>query len=274
MTRLVTFAVGIIAGAVLGAQQPETSSATFAVASVKPSTVDTSTSRPGAFLPEGSFVAQNATLRILVHRAYPEYTDRPGRIIGPEWIDNARYDVEGKAGHDATRAEMIPMLRALLAERFGLRVHTETRADDGFALVPARTDGRLGPGLRPSQTECTTLSAVPPTTNRAELPRCAVQQGFTNGLSTVALRGATIDSLVTLLQSAAARGVVDRTKLSGRFDIDLEWAGDDALLASRDPDFRPGIITAVQEQLGLRLEPTRAPLEVLVIDAVQRPKAN
>jgi len=273
MTRLVTLVILIIGGAVLGAQQPPAASAAFAVASVKPSQVDTLTSRPGAFLPEG-FVAQNATLRILIHRAYPEFTDRPGRIVGPDWIDNARYDVEGKAGNDATRSDLIAMLRGLLAERFGLRVHTETRSENGFALVPARTDGRFGPGLRRSQGQCTTLSIVPPATERAELPPCAYHQGFASGLRTVSFRGAPIDRVVTMLQNANAKSVVDRTNLSGTFDVDLEWAAEDALLASQEPAAGPGIVTAVQEQLGLKLESMRMPLEVLVIDAVQRPEAN
>jgi uncharacterized protein (TIGR03435 family) len=169
---------------------------------------------------------------------------------------------------------MIPMLRALLADRFGLRVHTETRQDDGFALVTARTDGRLGPGLRRTQITCAILESVAPTTARADLPACALQRGFANGLTTASLRGATLDRLALLLQSATGRSVVDRTGLAGGFDIDLEWASDDALLASREPDSRPGIVTAVQDQLGLKLEPSRAPLEVLIIDAVERPTAN
>jgi uncharacterized protein (TIGR03435 family) len=274
MTRFVTLAISVIGGVVLGAQPPQTAPAAFAVASVKPNTSGASRSDPGAFLRGGGFHALNATLRILIHRAYPEFTDRPGRIIAPDWIDGVRYDVEAKTGTDATHAEMIPMLRALLADRFGLRVHTEMRLADGFALVPARTDGRLGPGLRRSQAQCTILEQVPYYTKRADLPTCALQRGFANGLNAVSLRGAKVQSLVFLLQAVAARGVVDRTNLSGSFDIDLEWAEDKDLLASPEPDFRPSLGTAVQDQLGLKLVSERAPVEVLVIDAVRRPDAD
>jgi uncharacterized protein (TIGR03435 family) len=272
MARLFALVVMLGSAVTLWAQGAE--QAPPFVASVKPSTADTLVSRPGAFLPGGRFVAQNATLRIIIHRAYPEYTDRPGRIIGPEWIDHERFDVEAKADGERPRRDMLLILRQLLADRFALRVHVDTRQGDGYALVPARADRRLGAGVRPSQAKCPSLPAVESATSRKDLPACALQRGVANGLSTASLRGATMANLATVLQLSAARAVIDRTNLTGAFDIDLEWAAGEALLDATDPDFRPSVFTAVQEQLGLKLEPAQTPVEVLVIDAVGRPKAN
>jgi len=274
MTRPFTLLVLLAGVTSVTAPQAQVPQPTFAVASVKPSTADTQSSRPGAFLPGGHFVAQNASLLILIHRAYPEYARRPDGIVGPMWLQETRFDVDAKADRDAPYSEMLVMLRRLLAERFGLRVHTETQQRDGFALVRAQADGRLGPGLRPTQATCTSLTPVAPTADVADLPMCALHRGFANGLSTASFRGARMTSLALLVESVMARGVVDHTNLTGSFDIDLSWVADEVLLAAPGIDTRPGMATALQEQLGLKLERTRTPLEVLVVDAVQRPKAN
>jgi uncharacterized protein (TIGR03435 family) len=152
---------------------------------------------------------------------------------------------------------MLPMMRALLAERFKLVTHHEVRSLPIYSVVIARGDGRLGTSLRPS-TE----------------PRRLVQ----DGLGVFIVRGETIERLAVRLSQAARRPVVDRTGLSGTYDIDLHFAplglatatGADA----SPPTDAPSIFTAVQEQLGLKLEATTAPVDVLVIDHVEKPTAD
>jgi uncharacterized protein (TIGR03435 family) len=271
------FAVIAILGsaAMPAAQSPATPPLpTFEVASIKATAADSPVSRPGAFFPGGRFVAQNASLRMIIHRAYPEYTNQSGRIIGPQWIDRERFDIETKAQGDPPRSQVLLMLRHLLADRFKLRVRTEMRPGNGYVLVHARADRRLGPELRKAATTCASLSEAPATVNRRNLPQCSMQIAAANGLSTASIRGGTISTLRTLLQIWTGQAVEDRTGLSGPFDIDLEWSANEALLAAAGTDLHPSIFTSVQDQLGLKLEPSGTLVEVLVIDSVERPRPD
>jgi uncharacterized protein (TIGR03435 family) len=167
----------------------------------------------------------------------------PYRVVGgPDWIANARFDIVARAPEGVTRD--IAMLRALLTERFGLKTHTETRQIPIYTLVLARSDRRLGPQLRPSKTDCAVTRCT------ATVLSGKVQ---TNGYSMAQLAG--------ILTANTDRMVLDRTGLEGVYDLELAWSLDDS----------PGLFTALVEQLGLKLEPGVGPVEVVVIDAVQRP---
>jgi uncharacterized protein (TIGR03435 family) len=209
--------------------------------------------------PGGRFHALNAQVSVLIAIAYatPQGALRPSQVVGaPNWLGSERYDINARAPDgaalpiDATVADMKPLLQSLLEDRFKLVTHVETRQLPIYALVRARPDGPLGPKLALSSVDCA-----------KEPARC----GFKGGPGRVTGSALTSGVLLQLMALATDRVVVDRTGLTGRFDIELEWSPDQMATD------KPSIFTAVQEQLGLKLESTRGPVEVLVIDRVERP---
>jgi uncharacterized protein (TIGR03435 family) len=235
----------------------------------------------GMLLPQGSQLnAQNYRLRLLIQFAYRV---QPFELVGgPDWIDSARFDVTAKAPFEPKRApvgdppgEMEQMVQTLLAERFKLQVHRETREMPIYALVLARRDGQMGPRLRREADVCaasrnaTARGEKPPEipTRADGRPAC----GMMGGGGRFFAGGVTIARLASALSPQAARVVVDRTGLSGYFEADIEFSPDALTNAASE---RPSFFTALEEQLGLRLEPARAPVDVLVIDRVERPTEN
>ena len=166
------------------------------------------------------------------------------------------------------------MLRTLLADRFKLALHHETRELPGYALVIARSDRKLGPQLRSSDTaDCLAAAkAKPPAGSNAPLP-CG--GGFSRS-GHLAGRAAAFPAFVLGLSNSADRIVFDRSGLSGGFDWDLQWTPDPfpGVEQPNAADSGTSLFTALQEQLGLKLESTRGPVEVLVIDHVGRPSEN
>jgi uncharacterized protein (TIGR03435 family) len=172
------------------------------------------------------------------------------------------------------------MLRNLLADRFQLTAHAETREFPVFALVRARRDGTLGRGLQRRTAACT-----PGLVGPARLtPRSSDRRtcGGNAGPGFLVANGATMENITSGLAELVPginRIVVDRTGLTGMFDIDLRWTPDSPVTFGGQvvPPFdgnAPSLFTAIREQLGLKLESTRAPVDVLVIDRVERPSAN
>ena len=189
----------------------------------------------------------------------------PERIIGlPGWTMTERYDINAQAERDFGAGELPAMLRSLLRDRFGFVGRTETRDLAAYALVLARADGRLGPRLRPAAIDCRDAAAVKAARAAASgQPVCSGDARQTR----LIFRGLGLRALAQALATPAGRPVIDRTALTGTFDIDLEWA------AIGNPD-GVAIFTAVQDQLGLRLEDTTAPFQVLVVENIQRPTEN
>jgi uncharacterized protein (TIGR03435 family) len=136
-----------------------------------------------------------------------------------------------------------------------------------YALTLARRDGRLGPRMRRAETECAPAGSTPPSSQGPER-RC----GFKLGNGALSGQGTTMARLAGEL-SFVGRQVIDRTALTGAFDIDLEWTPESPG-AALSPDAGASIFTALQEQLGLKLEPSTAPLEIIVIDSAERPSEN
>jgi uncharacterized protein (TIGR03435 family) len=241
----------------------------FAVASVKPNT----SGETGSFLrptPGGNFAVSNMTLRGLIFFAYGLQGFQ--LVGGPDWIATERFDISAKAAADIpptpigrTSPEAL-MLRSLLEDRFRLSAHRETRDLPIYALVLARADGRLGPRLRqPTSDYCARRleaagKAGEPVSPDAQL--CGMRPGV-NELTAGALP---MNEFARFLALNTGRLVVDRTGLTGVWDFDLKYSLPNA--PNPDPD-RPSIFTALQEQLGLRLEATTGPVEVLVIDRVE-----
>jgi uncharacterized protein (TIGR03435 family) len=270
----------------LQAQSPATpaENAAFEVASVKRNTSGDQRvaiqNQPG-----GLFRATNVTLRLLLGNAY---RGEASRIEGgPSWFNSDRFDILAKAEGDAPPDQFRAMLRALLQERFKLSVHHETRELPIYALVVARSDRKLGPHLRPAAVDCSTVgrgSAPPPI---SQSPTERLPCGMRQAPGRIQAGGVPMAPLVGNLSNFVDRLVVDRTGLKGNFDLELEWTPDQLRdlkpLADLPPGAQslvngvpfdpngPSIFTALQEQLGLKLESTKGPVEVLVIDSVERP---
>ena len=205
----------------------------------------------------GRFGAINRTLRLLIEAAYGIPTSRI--FGGPDWTDTVRFDVEGIG--DPSRPDS-DLLQVVLRDRFALRVRQGSRQFDIYALVLARKDGKLGPGLR-TNTDCTDEARKKRLRLKPGEPACGTILMSSDGR--ISAKGYPLLRLGSYFDSG--RPVVERTGLKGYFDIDLEWApspGDDG----------PSLFTAVQEQLGLKLESTKAPFDVLVIEHAERPKEN
>jgi uncharacterized protein (TIGR03435 family) len=280
MNQQAPFALGVVLVAVCAspmaqAPVPAVAKPSFEVASVKPNRDNTgrmsSTMQPG-----GRYIITNLSLAIIIRNAFGV-----SQLVGlPEWGSSERFDIIAKAEQEFPRSNDKPslpqlMMQSLLEERFKLVSHRETRDLPAYALVLARADGRLGPQLKPSDVDCDALEAArrgggPPQAAPApgeRRPCTMTMAGATGG--TLSGTGIPIASLVATLSSPAQRMVVNRTGLKGAFDFDLTF--------SRDPSgdtTLPSVFTAVQEQLGLKLESVRVPTEVLVIDSVDRPSPD
>jgi uncharacterized protein (TIGR03435 family) len=209
------------------------------------------------------------------------------RVFGwPDGIDAERYTITAKMPDGAPQAAMLVAIRNLLKDRFKLVTHEETRELPIYNLVLARSDGRLGPGLKESSAECQAASkeyfeaarrGAPQQAPPAAVARCVSSQP---GIGTLGLQGQALGSFVNLLPQFVDRQVIDRTGLTGIYDLTLRWtpdAGTPSLLGlppaappSVDPD-APNIFTAVAEQLGLKLEAGRGPVNVVVIDRLEKP---
>jgi len=245
-------------------------SPTFEVATVRPNR--SGEARSGADQqPSGRVNFTNISLYQLVRIAYGvgrEEVDRdlivPGKRY-PSWIESDRWDIVANAPAGTDREQLRTMLRNLLIQQFKLVAQRELREVPVYALVVARADRQLGPQMRPSSADCAALAAAfkasgaPPSVNA---PLC----GRTSASGRVWGTGVLLKDLLPILFLAVGRPVVDATGLTGPFDLDLKWAPDPLI----SPDGF-SLFTAIQDQLGLRLEPRTAPMEVLVIESAERP---
>lgn len=283
--RAVAAAAGVVVlSASLVAQSPA-----FEVASVKPNNSGTFIRAIGPG-PGGRFQALNNTLRELVTFAFGVDMARAGLQItgGPPWLDRDRFDVDAVApGGAATPAEIREMVGTLLVDRFKLRAHRETREVATYDLVVDSADKRLGPRLRTSAIDCEARRAArrgapPPAAAQGPPPDPATVRpvcGLRQTPSRFAGDAVTMNQLTSALGPASGRIVFDRTWLAGYFDIDLEWnPGQEAVRPGAPPlvveTAAPPIFTAIREQLGLRLEGSRTPIEVVVIDSAEPPTPN
>lgn len=227
-----------------------TTSPRFDVVSVKPNKsgeVGGST----AVRPDGHFVAENMALLAVIMTAYGlRGYDVAG---GPSWIWTDHYDVDTRAPGNPPLEQVKLMLQAMLADRFKLSGHFEKRDVDGFALVTINSN-KLGPNLHVAAVDCTTP------VRDAKCGGGYFRTGDYKGV------GMPLSRLTSLLGSVLAKPVADDTRLSQTFDITLRWSPD--LSSGNDLPF---IFTALQEQLGLRLDAKRVPIDVFVIDHVERP---
>ena len=241
----------------------------------------------------GRFEAKNLPLSLLLRQALqkPDYQI----IAAPGWIDSERYSVNAKVPDGMPPTAASVMLLNLLRDRFQLATHLETRELPIFNLVMARPDGRLGPDLKPTPAECQATIAARAAAMKAAAaggppaplpsfpdPNDPLPCGFTamatGGMSS---SGRSIEQLVPMLANLVGRPVIDKTGLAGLYDVALKYAPTGRTAGpfgpppgapepAVDPD-SPSLFTAVQEQLGLKLENARGPVEVVVIDRLEKP---
>lgn len=230
------------------------------------------------------FVATNTFLRWLIAEAHAEEGREPilDRIVGgPAWVDSATFDIQATTtdARPVSRASMKLMLQRLLEERFGLRMRREQRDLPAYALLLNRTDGRLGPQLTPAEAkDCADLAL-----DEARARRCGWGVYFDKEAQLTVAYGSNADftALVEHVAGPAVanldRPVVDQTGVTGRFDYEVRFsipAGRVSASPVAAAPAGPSLFTALREQLGLKLEPVTAPIDVLVIDAVHQPTEN
>jgi uncharacterized protein (TIGR03435 family) len=251
----------------------------FEVTSVKANRTGDRSSR-FQLLPGGRFVATNTTVRALLQAAY-RFDYMPFQVVGgPSWLDSERFDVEGRAGTASpSPADVDAMVRTLLVTRFRMAYVRETRDMPVYHLV-ARAETRAASSLRPASTPCdrSPIGANTPARDPNPLPRCGARSARGTLAPTnqrIEGIGATLDELAQRLSAVARRVVINRTGLDGRFDYEVEFAPDTTPAAADvGGDTGVALFTALQEQLGLRLEPARGPVGVLVVQSAERPKDN
>ncbi len=206
-------------------------------------------------MPDGGIQAQNIPLYGLLSYAYGL---RPYQVVGaPEWIREVRYDVQAKPAERVERDQGRAMLQSLLAERFGLTFRREKRQVDGYALVRTRAD-RLGSNLKPSRLDCEKQMMSEPV--------CRTGGITSEGL---AFTGAPLRPVLEEAIGVTGAPVSDETGLTGTYDIEMTWA--------REPDAagdRPSFFTALQEQLGLRLDRRRVEVDVFIVERLERPSPD
>ena len=221
-------------------------------------------------LPDGTFIMTNQVIASIIRLAAPI----PVReVIGaPDWVNFDRYDVTAKPPAGATQAERQEMMRRMFADRMKLVAHVEQRERDTFALVLARSDGRLGPNLKPSTLDCSPRPVDP----KAPLPAPEEDVRKSCGLmisgTSIVSGGITIDRLSPSLGSLAGGLVNDRTGLKGFYSVEFNFRPDG--LGDEKRDDVTQFFTALQEQLGLKLQPEKTMVPVLVIDSIERPSEN
>ena len=235
----------------------------FEVATIKPTFHDWNGGRFIRMESGNLFIARNHAVRTLLAAAY-DLT--PKAVLGgPEWIDSLRWDVEARTSGDKrpTPVQQMLMLRQLLGERFEVSFHREKRVMPLYTLTVAKGGSKLKESTLLADDDRPLINVVYP--DHVRLPA----------------KNVTMAQFTSLLQRAVlSRPVVDQTGLTARFDFELEWTPDDSQFGGQGPaswqteGTKTSLFSALQEQLGLRLEAGRGEVEVLVIDRVSRPSAN
>ena len=273
------------------AHQAQPPQLTFEVVSVKRTGPEGGPSIVGGG--RGQYQAINVPVRVTITNAW---NLRDHQLVGaPDWLANDRFDIVAREPEGTfTDEQRRMMLQAMLIDRFKLQAHLETRDMPLYNLVLLRADGRLGPDLKPTAVNCAALRKEraaagaapadptrPPVPNVNERVPCS-QRGFFGPQGvTINASGRTLEQIATTLGTYADRTVVNKTGLTGEYDMLLKFRPEAGgpmgglappLSTSADPSSElPTLRTAAQEQLGLRLESARGPVQVLVIDSISTP---
>lgn len=254
MTRAcaVTLCLLWMSHALAYAQAPDSERLAFDVVSVKPNTSSEQGLRLG--VTPGRVVVVNMPLKQLIRAAY---TLQLHQILGaPSWVEAERFDITGITRHDLTTpalwkpgtyAPVQRLLQSVLQDRFRMKARMDEREDQGYSLVRRNPD-RMSAGL--------TAASGP----------CSAGCGLKNAPGSATARGVPMAQFAELLSQLTGRVVIDATGLAGNYDFNLQWAPDSASVSDA-----PSLVTALQEQLDLRLEPRRVQVPVLVLESIERP---
>jgi uncharacterized protein (TIGR03435 family) len=279
---LLTSAI-LLAAAAYGLFAQSAARPEFQVASVKPNTTETRRMMAIRPQPGGRLTTHNAPLRLLIQNAYSVQAYQIAG--GPAWINSEGYDIEAKPASATERDQMWLMVQSLLAERFKLALHRETRELPAYSLTAARGGTKLG---TPKEGGCTPVQpGAPPSQGSPPCGHVVISMAST-GLSFDGVR-VPMAEVTRMLATLMGRPVVDDTGVSGEFDIHITGftpdqstmglpgsggVGDPGGPRLPEDATRPTVFAALQEQAGLRLVSSKAPVEVLVIDHAERPAAN
>jgi uncharacterized protein (TIGR03435 family) len=216
----------------------------FEAATVKPAALNDGASGAMPSASPGRIEFRNMTLRLLIYQAYGSGLGTAMSVSGgPDWMNRNRYTIKAVAQGNPTDRDYRAMLRNLLEERFSLKTHGETREIDVYGLVPDRADKKLGPKMKPWVGTCASGKAPRPEGDPT-MPRC---------MGAFRAPGLVLEGV---------------TGLAGPYNIELEFD----FRAANQPDYTgPSIFTALKEQLGLKLEASKGPLEVLVVESASPP---
>ena len=210
----------------------------YEAASVKPNTSGGNGSSSNGS--KGQILMTNQSLKRLIERAY---SVKPFQVTGPDWMENVHFDIAAKYPPDTRNEDRPLMLRTLLEDRFKLSVHRESKEISGYALVVAKGGLKLKP--------------VEPGGSGANSNSDGVRTGNT-----------AIDA-----ENAARRlgaMVVDKTGIDGVYDFELSWANEDLNSTDAGADALPSLFAVLQEKIGVRLQPQKVPVEIVVVDRVER----
>jgi uncharacterized protein (TIGR03435 family) len=211
----------------------------FEAASVKPNTTGSGHSSTNGSA--GQIVFTNASLGRLIQRAYGV---KPYQLTGPDWLDTVNFDIVAKYPGGTPNEQRALMLRTLLAERFHLAIHRESKEMPAYALIVAKG----GPKL--------------------EATKPAGHSSSTRGRFDD--QGVSMAVLADQLASQLEHPVVDKTALTGAYNLKLEWVPDDQPAERTDSSLGPSIFAALQDQLGLKLQTQKLPIEIVIVDRVDR----
>jgi uncharacterized protein (TIGR03435 family) len=307
----VVLALAIAGASAFAHAQSPAAPASFEVASVKPSDPNASGvlgSMP-SMRPQGAggIAISNTPLRLLVRMAYGL---QDFQIVGgPSWQMSSKFDISAKAPEGTTKGtqDLLPMMKTLLADRFKIKTHTETRELPIYALVLARSDGKLGPALKPSSSDCSDPTAAQKRAEdlakggganllsmmaKGETIPCMIMPAInpSNPSGGFGLRGngQAMTAVTQFLTQITGRIVQDKTGLTGLYDFELKFDPQvlmamlpqlginvpAAATANLPPPDSPALLDALPEQLGLKLDSQRGPVEVLVIDSAEMPQPD
>ena len=258
---LCVFAAGVPVLAAPGQERGSTPPLAFEVASVKENT--SGGFGAGIDYPAGGrLTAENMSPKMLIASAF---RIQPFQISGgPSWFESAKYDIEGKSESIATPDQLREMLRTLLVQRFHLQSHEESKQMTVYTLSVAKGGIKMTP---------------------SKFDENDRRNGVRSNRGRLSGQHVPVSILAQILSNQLSRVVIDGTNLSGVFDFILEWTPDvgeapsakDGMIPSQpsaDAPVAPSLVTALQEQLGLRLESSKGPVDILVIDHAEKPAAN